>query len=711
MGSSIAVVGAGIVGVSCALALQRRGWQVTLIDRSPPGRETSFGNAGVLARSSLIPFNNPGLWSALPTLLRNSGASFRYDPAYLARNLPWALRFVLHARRGSFERTTEALDGLIKLSWQEHLRWLGEAGVRQRLRENGWLFLYRTQAAFQRGQPARDTFERFGITTQVLDAWALYALEPSLRPIFARALWVQDAASVDSPGRVVEAYAALFVSRGGCIVQQGVSGLARPDGGDPWRILMADGGVREADQVVVALGPWSAEFLRSTQALSVPMAFERGHHMHYGAAPDARLSRPVYDTAGGYVLSPMEQGLRLTTGASRRPGCAAQAFAVEPGGGRGAPGLSAGRAPGRSALARQPSHLAGQPARHRPVPRPASPVAGLRPPAHRLQHGPRHGGAAGSPGVGRALSHRPCALQPFALHPLNGRSSLPPPHPKDPPMQRRDFLNRSLLAATAAAIQPAAFAQGGGESTWERVKRTRVLRVGAVDGGLPYYRKDIVTGEWQGCMADYYRGLAKSLDARLEITPTSWGNSVLELQSQKIDVFFGLNPTPARQQVIDFTDPLLRIAFTALCRKGFSPNSWADLNKPAVRVAVDKGSSQDAIATRILVDAQIIRLDSAVDATLAVQTGRADAQILVLPLALSVSSKNPAVGQVVILTPEEIATSNGGVRKEADGRWLQHINLWLKGERESGNMRRIFIENLKKVGDVSEDKIPAHLQI
>ena len=186
--------------------------------------------------------------------------------------------------------------------------------MRQRLRENGWLFLYRTQAAFQRGQPARDTFDRFGITTQVLDAWALYALEPSLRPIFARALWVQDAASVDSPGRVVEAYAALFVSRGGCIVQQGVSGLARPDGGDPWRILMADGGVREADQVVVALGPWSAEFLRSTQALSVPMAFERGHHMHYGAAPDARLSRPVYDTAGGYVLSPMEQGLRLTTG-------------------------------------------------------------------------------------------------------------------------------------------------------------------------------------------------------------------------------------------------------------------------------------------------------------------------------------------------------------------------------------------------------------
>lgn len=276
-------------------------------------------------------------------------------------------------------------------------------------------------------------------------------------------------------------------------------------------------------------------------------------------------------------------------------------------------------------------------------------------------------------------------------------------------MQRRDFLGGSLLAATAA-FQHTAFAQGA-ESTWERVTRTKVIRVGAVDGGVPYYKKDIASGEWLGFMADYYRSLARSLDARLEITPTSWGNSVLELQSQKIDVFFGLNPTPARQLVVDFTDPLLRISFTALCRKGFSASTWADLNKPSVRIAVDKGSSQDAIATRMLGEAQIVRLDSAPDATLAVQTGRADAQILALPLALAVVSRNPAVGQVVILSPEEVSTSNGGVRKEADPRWLQHINQWLKAEREAGNIRRIFIENLKKVGGVSEDKIPSALQV
>ena len=273
-------------------------------------------------------------------------------------------------------------------------------------------------------------------------------------------------------------------------------------------------------------------------------------------------------------------------------------------------------------------------------------------------------------------------------------------------MKRRDFVAGSMLAASAAACH-SVLAQSG-ESTWERITRTKVIRVGAVDGGLPYYKKDLASGEWLGCMADLYRGLAKSLGAKLEITATSWGNSVLELQSQKIDFFLGLNPTPARMQVIDFTDPVLKIAFTAVCKKGFTVQTWADLDKPELRIAVDKGSSHDTLATRLLKQAQIIRLDSAVDATLSLQAGRADAQILVLPLALSVASKNPSVGAVIIPTPNETATSNGGVRKESDQRWLQYSNNWLSAERA---IRKIFIANLKAVGGVSEDKIPPQLEV
>lgn len=313
----IAVLGAGMVGVATALELQRLGAQVTLIDRRDPGLETSYGNAGVIARSSLMPFNHPDLWKALPTLLRNRGTSFRYHLPFVLRQWRWVLGFLGHARPGPFAETTAALDALIRLSTTEHQRLLAEVGESRRLRDNGWLFLYRSQAAFAAGQLGRNTLDHFGVRTQPLDAAGLQALEPALQPIFARALWIQDTLSVDSPGQVVQAYARAFAARGGTLRQQGLrTARLRSDG--RWDLVddsgQASPEAQAYDHVVVALGPWSPQFL-ATLGMDVPMGFERGYHMHYAAGDGAPpLQRPVYDTGGGYVLSPMEQGLRLSTG-------------------------------------------------------------------------------------------------------------------------------------------------------------------------------------------------------------------------------------------------------------------------------------------------------------------------------------------------------------------------------------------------------------
>ncbi|MBT2332363.1 FAD-binding oxidoreductase [Variovorax paradoxus] len=314
MKNTVAVLGAGIVGVSCALELQRRGFDVTIFDRTGPGRETSYGNAGVMARSSLMPFNHPGLWSSLSKLLKNNSASFRYNPLFVAKNLPWALKFLASTRAAVFHETTAALDALIRLSATEHRRLLSEAGAAHRLRTTGWLFLYRSEEGFLGSQLSRDTFGKFGIATQALDARELAQLEPHLKPLFTRALWIQDTSSVDSPGQVVEAYARLFTARGGRVQQASIHGLRRSNTGDAWQVTDDAGTVREASRVVLALGPWTREFAKKALGLSVPMAFERGYHMHYRAAGGASLGRPVYDTGGGYVLSPMEQGLRLSTG-------------------------------------------------------------------------------------------------------------------------------------------------------------------------------------------------------------------------------------------------------------------------------------------------------------------------------------------------------------------------------------------------------------
>ncbi|MEG0175986.1 MAG: FAD-dependent oxidoreductase, partial [Aeromonas sp.] len=300
LNSRVAVLGAGMVGVATALELQRLGAQVTLIDRRDPGQETSYGNAGVIARSSLMPFNHPDLWKSLPTLLRNNTASLRYNTAFMLRNLGWGLSYLRHATHSAFEETTTALDALIRLSTTEHQRLLAEVGESQRLRDNGWLFLYRSQAAFNGGQLGRDTMDHFGVRTQVLDRHALSDVEPVLNAaVFEKALWVQDTYSVDSPGQVTAAYARAFAARGGIISTRSLQTLQR--NGEGWDVLDDSGQASYFEQVVVALGPWSKQFM-GRMGIRVPMAFERGYHMHYapgaaaGEGSAARLQRPVYDT-------------------------------------------------------------------------------------------------------------------------------------------------------------------------------------------------------------------------------------------------------------------------------------------------------------------------------------------------------------------------------------------------------------------------------
>ena len=309
---SVAVLGAGMVGVASALALQQKGFSVTLIDRRAPGEETSYGNAGVIARSSLMPFNNPGLFSQLPALIKNQSASFRYRPQFLLNNLGWATQFLANARDQVFQETTTALDSLIRLSMTEHLQLLRASGSAQRLRDNGWLFLYRQSAAFAGGALARERMAHFGVATEVLERDHIRQMEPALNPIFERALWIKDTWSVDSPGAVVKAYAELFRKQGGQFLQARLKTL-EPLAGSRWRVVGDAGGAVEVDRVVVALGPWSRDFM-ATLGVKVPMAYERGYHMHYAAPTACNISRPVYDTAGAYVMSPMEQGLRITSG-------------------------------------------------------------------------------------------------------------------------------------------------------------------------------------------------------------------------------------------------------------------------------------------------------------------------------------------------------------------------------------------------------------
>ena len=308
MARSVAVLGAGIVGVSCALHLQRRGFRVTLVDRREPGSETSFGNSGVIGRASIAPLSQPAIWRKLPRYAANRDRAVRFGPGYPARELGWFVRFLANTRPGAFDANARHLNALLTHALSEHESLLADDS--RLLRRDGWLQLFRTEAGFEASAGARALWYRHGVRFRILDRGALRELEPHLGPVFERAIWLEDIASVADPGEVCRRLADRFAAEGGTLVREEVRAVRAADGA--LRVELGDRELR-TDEVVVALGPWSAELV-APLGYRLPVIRERGYHLHLAPRHNEPLGRPCLDAEGAYVITPMRAGLRLTTG-------------------------------------------------------------------------------------------------------------------------------------------------------------------------------------------------------------------------------------------------------------------------------------------------------------------------------------------------------------------------------------------------------------
>src|SRR6266699_1804317 len=307
--AEVIVLGAGIVGVSAAYAARQRGMSVILIDRRAPGSETSYGNAGILSSGSISPLNTPSLWNALPQYLTNRHPALRWDPAWSVRNVGWIARFLANATPAHTKPRAAALHSLIGASLKLHREWIVTANAAQRIRETGWLKAWRSDAAAA-AKAEQAVLAEYGIGSELLDRQAISALEPNILPTYRVGLLHTETASVDSPGAVVRAYAQMFVGSGGQIRQSDIKSIV-PEG-DGWRVVLSDGGTR-AHHIVVALGPWSADLLRPL-GYRVPLAFERGYHREFKPNPARSLQRPIHDAEASFLMTPMEQGIRVTSG-------------------------------------------------------------------------------------------------------------------------------------------------------------------------------------------------------------------------------------------------------------------------------------------------------------------------------------------------------------------------------------------------------------
>src|SRR3982075_2803263 len=310
--ADVLVLGAGMVGVGAALHLQQRGRDVILIDKHElAGEETSYGNAGMIECASVFPYMFPRDLGETLRYAMNRAPQVRYQFSDLSSFLPWLVRYFLASAPDRAHRGAMAVMPLIRRSLIEHEALMAEAGAAERLRRTGWIKMYRWDATLANAMRDFEGGRQYGVQGEILDAKAIMQREPHLSGEFAGAIHFTEPGFVLDPGGLAKAYTALFQRRGGRFVAADARTLEQDVGGR-WQVATADGKV-SGREAVGALGPWS-DLVFGRLGYSIPFNVKRGYHLHLKPRGNAVLNRPVLDSDLGYVLAPMNRGIRLATG-------------------------------------------------------------------------------------------------------------------------------------------------------------------------------------------------------------------------------------------------------------------------------------------------------------------------------------------------------------------------------------------------------------
>jgi D-amino-acid dehydrogenase len=303
----IAVIGAGIVGVCCALQLLRDGNKVTLIDRQGPGEGASYGNGAVLPTDSVVPVATPGiLWKA-PGMLLDPLGPLRLRWGYLPQLAPWLLRFVAASTTRRVEEISIALAALHRGSVEAFEPLLEMAGAGDMLRRSGWVCVYESEAGYRAAAPTLELQRRRGVRLEVLGPEELRQLEPALAPIFPRAVFYPQVAHVVDNFRLDQVLAEAFQRHGGRILREEARGFELGAAGP--RAVLTDHGLRSFDTVIVAAGAWS-KTLSGQLGSRPPLDTERGYHLHL-PTPGVLPRLPIYSYERAIVCTPLDTGLRL----------------------------------------------------------------------------------------------------------------------------------------------------------------------------------------------------------------------------------------------------------------------------------------------------------------------------------------------------------------------------------------------------------------
>jgi len=304
---TVAVVGAGIVGTSCALWLQKKGFSVILIDPEKPGSGTSYGNACTIADYGCVPINSPTIFRRLPGLLFSKESPLSVDPGYALRHLSWQIGFLRNCRRAKVERISRILGKLLKKTYQGLDPLIKISGSRHLFSQQGCMYVYKNSREFEDARAANQMRRDQGVEFTELDAEDIRDLEPNIKMTFEKGLLFDKASQVLNPQSLTTSYLDCLLSNQGRYVQQRALSIDHINA--TVSVNLDNGEKLGADRVVIAAGAFSGRIM-GTGAHRLPLDTERGYHIQY-AGLQSLLNRPVGWNAAGFYATPMDEGLRL----------------------------------------------------------------------------------------------------------------------------------------------------------------------------------------------------------------------------------------------------------------------------------------------------------------------------------------------------------------------------------------------------------------
>lgn len=302
----ITVIGAGIIGVLSALQLQGEGHQVTLIDKESPGNGCSFGNAGILARSSFVPLSSPSTLLQAPSWLLKPNGPLCVRWRYLPKIIPWLISYITAGFKKDLVERGEAVHKLTDQSVTLYKALAQEAGCEALVIESDYLQVYRTKEGFEKAQGDMNARRRLGFNITDIDSQQLHQLEPGLTADYQYAHHLVEHGFVKDPQALLLAMFELFKRKGGEFIEEAVSDV---DISEHQPAVVTAKQRISSDKLVVAAGAFSARVLKNT-GINIPLETERGYHFSC-PDPQVAVTRPVMDGELKFFVTPMNNGHRF----------------------------------------------------------------------------------------------------------------------------------------------------------------------------------------------------------------------------------------------------------------------------------------------------------------------------------------------------------------------------------------------------------------